>query len=81
MRFAAKEALMKAVGTGWARGVRWVDIEALPEDMGAGGSLALRLHGRVAELAASRGARTAHLAVSRTRSHAFAVALLEGDAP
>lgn len=85
VRFAAKEALMKAVGTGWARGVRWADIETLAGE-GAGGrisdGLQLRLHGRVAELAALRtgaadGAARTHLAVSRSRSHAMAVVLLE----
>src|ERR1700721_1112717 len=33
-RFAAKEAAMKALGTGWARGVRWVDIEGVREPSG-----------------------------------------------
>ena len=74
LRFAAKEALMKAVGTGWARGVRWVDIETRP---GAAGVLTLALHGRVGEIARELGGGTPHLAVSRTRSHAMAVVLLE----
>jgi len=77
VRFAAKEALMKALGTGWAQGVRWVDIECLPRERGRGG-LELVLHGRVGEIAGSRGASRAHLATSRTRTHALAVVLLEG---
>ena len=76
LRFAAKEAVMKAAGTGWARGVRWVDIETTTADGDA--SLRLRLHGRVAEIARARGASALHLAVSRTRSHAVAVVLMEG---
>lgn len=78
LRFAAKEALMKAVGTGWARGVRWADIEivaAAPSD-----APVLRLHGRVAELAAGRGATICHVALSRSRTHALAVVLLEAAA-
>ncbi len=76
LRFAAKEAVMKAVGTGWARGVRWADIEVV---LGSEPGLApvLRLHGRVAELAASRGGARLHLALSRSRSHAMAIVLLE----
>lgn len=81
LRFAVKEAVMKAVGTGWARGVRWADIEALPEEGAAPEALRLVLHGRVAEIARERGAARLHLGVSRTRSHALACALLEGGAP
>jgi holo-[acyl-carrier protein] synthase len=77
LRFAAKEALMKAVGTGWARGVRWVDIETCPDPRAPGGNLRLILAGRVAEIARELGCGATHLAVSRTRSHAMAVVLLE----
>ena len=87
VRFAAKEAVMKAVGTGWAHGVRWVDIEtcleagALPA-VRVSDRLQLRLHGEVSQLAerlAIRmgGAARAHLAVSRSRTHAVASVLLE----
>lgn len=76
VRFAVKEAVMKALGTGWGRGVRWVDIETVVQIPGSTRRLGLRLHGRAAELAAERGARP-HLSVSRTRSHALALVLLE----
>lgn len=79
VRFAAKEALMKAVGTGWSRGVRWVDIGTLEDARAPGGSLRLTLAGRVAEIARELGCGAAHLAVSRTRSHAMAVVLLEAS--
>ena len=55
VRFAAKEAVMKAVGTGWAQGVRWVDIEIEAPTPGAAiprrisDRLSLTLHGVVAE--------------------------------
>jgi holo-[acyl-carrier protein] synthase len=77
VRFAAKEALMKAIGTGWAHGVRWVDIEIVP----GSGRLGLHLHGRTAEIAEGLGGTSLHLAVSRNRTHALAVVLLEGRAP
>jgi len=81
VRFAVKEATMKAVGTGWARGVRWVDIEA--RDVEQGGGLRLALHGRAAELAGALEAAGSthpprlHLAVSRSRTHAVAFVMLE----
>ena len=88
VRFAAKEAVMKAVGTGWARGVRWVDIETrVPErgpESGISARLELRLHGVVAQVAdalagaSDVGARP-HLAVSHSRTHALATVLLEAD--
>ncbi|MBW2541794.1 MAG: holo-ACP synthase [Deltaproteobacteria bacterium] len=76
VRFAVKEAVMKAIGTGWARGVRWVDIETVSDPSGNPDLMSLRLHGRVAELVEARNALP-HLAVSRTRSHAMAFVLFE----
>ncbi len=76
LRFAAKEAAMKAVGTGWARGVRWVDIETAAPP---GEPARLRLHGRVAELATSRGGGRTHLALSRSRALALALVVLESS--
>lgn len=80
--FAAKEAVMKAVGTGWARGVRFVDIETRGT-LGArpGERVEVRLHGRVGEIARQLGGTRCWLAVSRSRSHAVALALLEDAAP
>lgn len=51
-RFAAKEAALKALGTGLRDGIDWTDIEV---DRTAGGRPFLRLHGRAAEIAASLG--------------------------
>src|SRR5580658_5588583 len=47
-RFAAKEAGMKALGTGWRDGLRWQDLEVLNL---ASGRPTLRLHGKAAEIA------------------------------
>jgi len=75
-RFAAKEALMKAVGTGWARGVRWVDIEVV-----AGvGAFEIELHGEVADIARRRGVARIHLGMGRSRSLALAAVLLDAGA-
>lgn len=83
-RFAAKEAAMKAVGTGWAQGVGWRDIETRSESGRPGDCGALVLHGRAQELAAEladerggQGPVHTHLAIGRSRTHAVAFVLLE----
>jgi len=68
-RFAAKEAVMKALGTGLASGITWTEIEVQTEPTGAPG---LRLHGRAAEVAAGLGITSWHLSLSHTDSHAIA---------
>lgn len=69
-RFAAKEATMKALGTG-VRGVRWREIEVLPN---ARGKPIVVLHGGARERAALLGFR--HLAVSLTHSRTHAMAIV-----
>ena len=73
-RFAAKEAAMKALGTGWNHGVRWVDIEVENQP---GGRPLLRLRGRAAEAADKLGCRSIHLSLSHTRETALAEVILE----
>jgi len=68
-RFAVKEAAMKALGTGWRRGVRWVDFEVAREPSG---KPTLRLAGRAAQIASELGVR--HIAVSITHSGNSALA-------
>ncbi len=80
VRFAAKEAAMKALGTGWSQGVRWVDIETVPDAQWPSALLRLQLHGRAAERAVHSGTSGCHLAVSRSRTHAVAMVLLERTA-
>lgn len=73
-RFAAKEAGMKAIGTGWRRGVRWQDFEVanLP-----GGKPALRLHGVAAQVAAALGVRSIALSLTHTSEQGMAFVILE----
>jgi holo-[acyl-carrier protein] synthase len=68
-RFAAKEAAMKALGTGWARGVRWIDIEIVREPSG---KPTLKLSGAAAAIAASLGVM--HIAVTITHDGNTALA-------
>ena len=75
-RFAAKEAVMKALGTGWSRGVTWRDIEVVKEP---GRAPRLELGGRAAALARARGVTRTHLTLSHIASLVAAVVVLEGD--
>ena len=73
-RFAAKEAGMKAIGTGWRRGVRWKDFEVvnLPT-----GKPTLVFHGKAAEFAEKLGVRHVALSLTHTKETALAHVILE----
>jgi holo-[acyl-carrier protein] synthase len=73
-RFAAKEAGMKAIGTGWKRGVTWQDFEVVNEPLGRP---VMRLSGRAAEIASDQGVRAVSLSLSHTGSLAIAHVILE----
>lgn len=69
-RFAAKEAVAKALGAGiWRDGVAWTDIEVLRE---ASGAPLLRLYGAAAKIAAHFGLQSWSLSLSHDRTHAIA---------
>jgi len=74
-RFAAKEAGMKAIGTGWRRGVTWRDFEVvnLPS-----GRPTLRLHGVASEIAQQLGVRQIWLSLTHTAELGMAHVILEG---
>ncbi len=74
-RFAAKEAFMKAIGTGWGGGVRWKDVEVQRE---GDGPPRMVLHGEAAALARSRGASRWLVSISHSGGWACAVVVLEG---
>jgi len=73
-RFAAKEAGMKAIGTGWKRGVRWQDFEVsnLPS-----GKPTLRFHGVAGQIAAALGVRNVSLSITHTAEYGMAHVILE----
>jgi holo-[acyl-carrier protein] synthase len=73
-RFAAKEAGMKAVGTGWKRGVRWRDFEVtnLPS-----GRPTLQLYGEAAKFAENLGVRNIALSITHTAAQGMAIVILE----
>src|SRR3989442_8184894 len=73
-RFAAKEAAMKALGTGWNHGVRWRDVEVCRQP---GGRPTILFHGKAAECAARLGATHVALSLSHTAEQAIAQVILE----
>lgn len=73
-RFAAKEAAMKALGTGWRRGVRWVDFEVVRE---AGGRPAIRLDGEAKKIAEGAGVKRIALSITHTETTALAQVIFE----
>jgi holo-[acyl-carrier protein] synthase len=73
-RFAAKEAAMKALGTGWSRGVRWVDVEVAREK---GGRPTIKLAGEATKIAERLGVKYISLSITHTADQAFAQVIFE----
>jgi holo-[acyl-carrier protein] synthase len=73
-RFAAKEAAMKALGTGWNQGIRWRDVEIIRPK---GQRPTLQFHGLAAEMAKKLGARNIALSITHTSEQALAHVILE----
>ncbi len=73
-RFAAKEASMKALGTGWNHGVRWRDVEVVRPK---GQRPTIQFHGQAAVFAQKLGARNVALSITHTREQALAHVILE----
>jgi holo-[acyl-carrier protein] synthase len=76
-RFAAKEATMKALGTGWNRHVGWQDIEVLRT---RGRRPTIKLWGKAAEFARGRNVGSFHLSISHSAVHAIAHVIAETGA-
>jgi holo-[acyl-carrier protein] synthase len=73
-RFAAKEAAMKALGTGWNHGIRWRDCEVVRMP---GGRPTIAFHGKAAQFAAKLGMKNAALSITHTAEQALAQVILE----
>src|SRR5438874_6071719 len=74
-RFAVKEAAMKALGTGWSRGVRWVDIEILRRQ---GSRPMLELKGEARKIADRLGVKNIAISITHTSRQAMAQVIFEG---
>jgi holo-[acyl-carrier protein] synthase len=75
-RFAAKEAAMKALGTGWSRGVRWRDIEVTRE---TSGKPTLNLAGVALEIAGRMGVKNISLTITHSGNLALAQVIFESE--
>ena len=74
-RFAAKEAAMKALGTGWSRGVRWVDVEVIRQ---RGRRPTLELRGEAKKIAEKLGVKNIAVSITHTAEQAIAQVIFEG---
>ncbi len=73
-RFAAKEAVLKALGTGWSGGIAWTDVEVTRGPSGAPG---VKLRGKAAAAAKRLGIRRWRISLTHVRALAAAVAVAE----
>src|SRR3984893_7484180 len=73
-RFAAKEAAMKALGTGWNHGLRWRECEVARMP---GGRPTMSFHGKAGEFAAKLGVKNVALSITHTAEQAMAQVILE----
>ena len=73
-RFAAKEAALKALQTGWSGGIGWQDVEVSAKESGAP---VISFYGRALELYELTGATSAHISIAHTTEHAIAEVILE----
>ena len=74
-RWAAKEAVLKAMGTGWVRGITWRDVEVRNH---ASGRPSIALAGGAREVCEQRGIAEMLISISHCRSHATATAIALG---
>ena len=71
-RWAAKEAVLKVLGTGWSQGIQWTDIEVVNHESGAP---AVHLSNRALEIATGRGIREVQISISHCKEYATAFAI------
>ena len=73
-RFAAKEAVFKALGTGWAKGVTWLDVEVQKQEQEAP---TIALYGEARRLCDAKGVSRVHLSLSHSDHWVVAMVVLE----
>ncbi len=75
-RWAAKEAVLKALGTGWAHGIQWTDVQVVNQQ---GGKPNIELDGRAKEISEQLGIREILISISHCRNYAVAYATAIGE--
>lgn len=75
VRFAAKEAALKAIGTGWRNGIAWTDVEVARSPSG---EPKLKVYGEVARIADEMGITGWRVSLSHTETHSMASVIATG---
>lgn len=75
-RWAAKEAIMKMIGTGWRGQIAWTDMEVLPDELG---QPIVTLTGETAKIAERLGLSSVTISITHTKQHAAASAIGIGN--
>lgn len=75
-RFSAKEALMKAIGTGWRFGIRFADIEVFHNDLG---QPQIRVSGKANEMLSNLSISKIHVSLSHLKELATAIVIIENE--
>ncbi len=75
-RWAAKEAILKMIGTGWRAGIAWTDMEVLPDELG---QPLVTLSGQTAKIASRLGVSRVLLSITHTKGYAAASAIGVGE--
>jgi len=75
-RFAAKEAGLKALGTGWGQGIRWQDVEVINEESG---KPVIRFNGKALEILHEKAINGMLVTISHSAKYAVAVVVMEGS--
>jgi len=75
-RWAAKEAILKAMGTGWSKGIQWTDLEVRNA---MGGAPSVNISGAAADICKSKGIEEIKISISHCRLFATAFAVALGD--
>jgi len=76
-RFAAKEAVFKAIGRGLSSGIRFLDVEIVRNR--ETGAVSLKLHGKALFFQQSLGVKRLHVSISHTKNNAVAIVVAEGE--
>ena len=74
-RFAVKEAMFKAMGTGWQAGIKWKDVEV---DHLPGGQPMVRVFGRIKEILEGKNVKTIHVSITHDADYSLGQVILEG---
>ena len=75
-RWAAKEAVLKALGTGWAHGIQWTDVEVVNQQ---GGRPLITLTGKAKEISVEQGIEEMMISISHCKHYATAYATAVGN--